>query len=124
MTTTVHSLMPQYPIIEITHDGDVKSSDFTRTAREVKALMDEAGIHLVLADWTTATSAPDNIALVGFGEALGKIGLGSDFRHAHVWPEAAKARLSLDMWKTVESNHGHRAKAFGDRESAIAWLTA
>ncbi len=66
----------------------------------------------------------DNIALVGYGETLTQAGLPADFRHAHVWPKDAHTRMSLDMWKTVEKNQGHAARVFGDRESAIEWLSA
>lgn len=124
MTSTARSLAPQYSIIEVTHSGDVTSADFRNLGREVKALMDSTGIDRVLADWTEATSAPDNIALVGYGETLTQAGLPADFRHAHVWPKDAHTRMSLDMWKTVEMNQGHAARVFGDRESAIEWLSA
>ena len=112
MTSTARSLAPQYSIIEVTHSGDVTSADFRNLGREVTALMDSTGIDRVLADWTEATSAPDNIALVGYGETLTQAGLPADFRHAHVWPKDAHTRMSLDMWKTVEKNQGHAARVW------------
>jgi len=123
MTSTVRSLAPQYDVIEIDHSGDVTKADMLNVAKEVAALS-PSGVHRVLADWSGVTSLPDNISIVGFGEAMDKVDLPEDFRHAHVWPEELKARLSLDMWKTVENNRGHHARVFGDRESALAWLTS
>lgn len=121
MASTVRSLAPQHDVIEIVHSGDVSRADMMHAAQEIAALS-PGGVHRVLADWSDVTSLPDNISIVGFGEAMDKADLPADFRHAHVWPHELQARLSLDMWKTVENNRGHHAKVFGDRESALAWL--
>jgi len=123
MTSIVRSLAPQYQVIEVVHTGDVSDSDFRTVANQIRELAREAGIHRVLADWTDATSGPDNIALMGYGEAMDTIALPTDFRHAHVWSKDAHARLSMDMWKTVENLHGHAARAFGNREDALEWLS-
>ncbi len=123
MTTTVRSLAPQYDVIEVLHSGDVTKAQMMQAARDLVAAAPD-GVHRVLADWTDVTSLPDNIAILSFGDALDNAQLPADFRHAHVWPEALNARLSLDMWKTVENNRGHHARVFGDRESALAWLTS
>ncbi len=58
-----------------------------------------------------------------FDDAMGQVQLPAGFRHAHVWPKEDDARVSLDMWTTVENLHRHAAKALADRESAIARLT-
>jgi hypothetical protein len=123
MTSTVRSLAPQTPIIEVVHAGDVSVTDIQHVATQALDLMTATGDHLVLTDWTDATSIPGNIAIMSFGEAMDRATLPDGFRHAHVWPTDDSARLSLDMWKTVENLHHHQARAFGDRESAIAWLT-
>jgi hypothetical protein len=123
MTTTVRSLAPQYDVIELVHSDVVKKADMLDAAKEVAALS-PGGVHRVLADWSAVTALPDNITLVGFGEAATKADLPADFRHAHVWPEELQARLSLDMWKTVESNTGHHVRVFGTRDAALEWLTS
>ncbi len=123
MPSTVHSLAPQYDVIEIDHSGDVTKAQMLDAAKEVAALA-PGGVHRVLADWSGVTSLPDNITILGFGEALDAADLPADFRHAHVWPEELKARMSLDMWKTVEGNRGHHVKVFGSREAALEWLTS
>lgn len=123
MSSIVRSLAPQYQVIEVVHTGDVSDSDFRTVAAEIAELAKQTGIHRVLADWTDATSGPHNIALVGYGEALDKANLPADFRHAHVWSKDEHARLSMDMWKTIENLHGHPARAFGDREDALEWLS-
>lgn len=123
MPSTVRSLAPQYDVIEIVHSDVVKKADMLNAAKEIAALSPD-GVHRVLADWSEVTALPDNISIVGFGEAMDKADLPADFRHAHVWPQELSARLSLDMWKTVETNRGHHARVFGDRESALAWLTS
>lgn len=123
MSSIVRSLAPQYPVIEVVHTGDVSDADFRAVARQIGDLAKTTGIHRVLADWTNATNGPDNIALIGYGEAMDKAALPADFRHAHVWSKDAHARLSMDMWKTVENLHGHLARAFGDRDDALEWLS-
>ena len=123
MPSTVRSLAPQHDVIEIDHSGDVTKSEMLNAAKEAAALA-PGGVHRVLADWSGVTSLPDNITILGFGEALDAADLPADFRHAHVWPEELKARLSLDMWKTVESNRGHHVKVFGSRDAALEWLTS
>lgn len=123
MTSSVQSLAPTYPIIEVTHSGTVSQGDIKEVAKQALALISSTGEHLILTDWSDATDLPGNIAILGFGEAMDAVQLPAGFRHAHVWPTDDDARLSLDMWKTVENLHQHPAKAFADRESAIAWLT-
>lgn len=123
MTSTVQSLAPTFPIIEVTHSGTVSQSDIKAIAAQALELIGSRGSHLILTNWSDATDLPGNIAILGFGEAMDKVQLPAGFRHAHVWPKDDNARISLDMWKTVESLHQHPAKAFADRESAIAWLT-
>lgn len=123
MTSTVQSLAPTFPIIEVTHSGTVSQSDIKAIATQALELITSTGDHLILTDWSDATDLPGNIAILSFGEAMDKVQLPAGFRHAHVWPKDDDARMSLDMWKTVENLHQHEAKAFADRESAIAWLT-
>lgn len=123
MTATVRSLAPQHPIIEVTYAGEVSNADIRDVAQQALALIESTGSHLILTDWSDATQLPGNIAIMGFGEAMDKVTLPEGFRHAHVWPKDDSARLSLDMWKTVENLHQHQAKAFADRDAAIEWLT-
>lgn len=123
MPSTVRSLAPQFDVIEIDHSGDVSKAQMLEAAKEVAALS-PGGVHRVLADWSGVTSLPDNITILGFGDALDAADLPADFRHAHVWPEELKARLSLDLWKTVEGNRGHHVKVFGSRDAALEWLTS
>lgn len=123
MTSIVRSLAPAHQVIEVVHTGAVSDSDFRTVARQVQDLTVQTGIHRILTDWTDATSGPDNIALVGYGEAMDSLDVPADFRHAHVWSTDAHARLAMDMWRTVENLHGHVAHAFGDRDAALAWLS-
>ena len=124
MTSTVRSLAPAHPIIEVTHAGPVSASDVRSVARQVADLMQQTGIDRVLADWTDATSGPDNIAIMAFGDAMDREHLPTQFRHALVWSTDPGTRLSIDMMSTVENLHHHQAETFGDRDSAIAWLSA
>lgn len=123
MSFTVKSLAPQFPVIEVTYSGPVAQSEIREVATQALALITSSGSHLILTDWSEATDLPGNIAILGFGEAMDTVQLPAGFRHAHVWPKDGDARISMDMWKTVENLHQHPAKAFADRESAIAWLT-
>ena len=61
-------------------------------------------------------------AAAASGQRVFAVGVGSGFRQALVWPEDDDARLGIDVWRTAETNEGLKAKAFGDRESALAWL--
>lgn len=123
MTSTVRSLAPQHPVIEVAYAGEVSTGDVREVAQEALALMASTGSHLILTDWSDATKLPGNIAILEFGDEMDRAGLPADFRHGHVWPKDDDARISIDMWKTVENLHHHTAKAFADRETAIAWLT-
>ncbi len=121
MTSTVRSLAPEHAIIEGTHEGEVTSSDLKRSGHEALELGRANGITHLLTDCTGMTGAPGNIELLALMDLVDDEARPA-FRQALVWPTDADARLALDFWRTVEVNHHHLAKAFGDREAAIAWL--
>jgi hypothetical protein len=122
MTSTVQSLAPAHAIVEVVHTGDVSASDIRTVARQVRDLLQGMDKWHVLSDFRAATSAPGALEIMNLMDGLKHVGVGPGFRQAILWPEDEQARLALDMYRTSESNHGFNAKAFGDREDAIAWL--
>ena len=124
MTSTVQSLLPAHAVIEATHSGVVTASDLRASAKQMIALCHENGTWHVLSDCTDVTDIPGAIEFINLIEALEQVHLGPTFRQALIWPLDEEARLNFDEWRTIEQNHGIHAKAFGDRETAIAWLEA
>lgn len=124
MTSTVRSLMPQHPIIEVTHAGTVTAGDLRASGGEAVRLAGEMGTFHVLTDCTDLTDAPDDIALLSLGEVLRSVASDKGFRQALLWPKDAQARLAVDFWRTAESDLGVQAKLFVSREAAIEWLLA
>ena len=122
MTSTVTSLAPAHPVILVVHEGEITAADMRQVAKEAGALAGtRENIHL-LSDFSAATDLPGAIELLALLEQLQAAGPGPGFRQALVWPADDSARLELDVWKTAEQNQGLRAKAFGSREEALAWL--
>ena len=122
MTFVVENLAPAHAVIQVTHTGDVTGSDMRAVGKQIRELAAGATPIHVLTDFSAATSLPGGIELLNLLEMLEEAGVGAGFRQALVWPEDDAARLSMDVWRTAETNQGLTAKAFGDRESALAWL--
>ena len=122
MTSTVTSLAPAHPVIEVVHEGEVSAADMRSVALQVRDLADGKTPILVLSDFSAATGLPGALAVLELVDKLREAGVGDGFRQAFVWPAGADARIELDALKTGEQNSGFSAQAFGDRESALAWL--
>jgi hypothetical protein len=124
MTSVVQSLAPAHAIIEVTHSGEITASDLRGSGKQVLELARQEGIWHVLTDCTEATKVPGAIDVLNLVGLVDQVELDAGFRQALLWPRDAETRLGFDFWRTVEANHGMHAKAFGDRDAAIAWLEA
>ena len=122
MTFTVENLAPAHSVVLVTHTGDVTGSDMRAAAKQVKELVGDATPIRVLSDFSAASSLPGGIELLNLLELLQEAGVSGEFRQALIWPAEDEARLEMDVLRTAETNRGMHAKAFGDRESALAWL--
>jgi hypothetical protein len=122
MTSVVQTLTPAHAIIEVTHTGEIKASDLRESGKQALAIAQDQGIWHLLTDCSGATKIPGAIDVLNLVSLVDKVDLDTDFRQALIWPLDADARLAFDFWRTVEANHGLRAKAFGSRDAAIAWL--
>ena len=122
MTSTVSSLAPAHAVIEVVHTGDVSASDLREVAKKVRELAGgQTPVH-VLSDFSAATDLPGTLELLNLVDLVTDAGVGEGFRQALLWPAGAAERIELDVLKTGEQNRGLAAKAFGDREAALAWL--
>lgn len=122
MAAVVESLSPAHAVILVTYTGEVTGSELRSTAGKALKLARETGIWRVLTDCVGMTKAPGPLDLLNLFEAADDADLDPDFRQALLWPEEDDARIGFDFWRTAESNHGLKARAFGDRDAALAWL--
>ena len=122
MTSVVQTLTPAHAIIEVTHTGEITASDLRASGKQVLAIAREENIWHLLTDCTGATAIPGAIDVLNLISLVDQVDLDTGFRQALLWPDDAQARLAFDFWRTVEANHGLHARAFGDRDAAIAWL--
>lgn len=122
MTSVVQTLTPAHAVIEVTHTGEITASDLRKSGAEALAIARDQGIWHLLTDCSGATKVPGAIDVLNLVALADQAELDSGFRQALIWPDDAEARLGFDFWRTVEANHGLHARAFGDRDAAIAWL--
>jgi hypothetical protein len=122
MPSTVRSLEPEHHIIEVVHHGEIAPADLRASGTKVLELAREGDDWHVLTDCSGITKLPGNLDLLNLIDTLSQAGVNTEFKQALIWPVDDQARLALDFWRTVETNHGLRAKAFGQRDAAIAWL--
>lgn len=122
MTSTVQTLTPAHAIIEVTHSGEITASDLRKSGTEALTIARDQGIWHLLTDCSAATKVPGAIDVLNLIELVDQVELDAGFRQALIWPQDDEARLGFDFWRTVEANHGLHARAFGDRDAAIAWL--
>ena len=122
MTSVVQTLTPAHNIIEVTHSGEITASDLRASGKQALTIAREQDIWHLLTDCSAATKVPGAIDIINLIGLVDQVQLDAGFRQALIWPDDAEARLGFDFWRTVEANHGLHAKAFGDRDAAIAWL--
>jgi hypothetical protein len=123
MTTTVKSLAPAHPIIEVVHEGTVTAADIRAAEKQILELANSGGLHLLLGNYINATDLPGAIDTVTLIEsAIAALGGRAGGRHALLWPKDDQARIELDVARMAEKNQGVRIHIFGDRDAAIAWL--
>ena len=122
MTTVVQTLTPAHAIIEVTHTGEITASDLRKSGTEALTIARDQDIWHLLTDCSGATKVPGAIDILNLIGLVDQVELDKGFRQALIWPDDAETRLGFDFWRTVEANHGMHARAFGDRDAAIAWL--
>ena len=122
MSAVIETLSPAHAVIQVTYTGDVSGADLRATAGKALDRARAEGIWRFLTDCTGMTKAPGALDLLNLMEAADHANLDPGFRQALLWPHDEEARLGFDFWRTVEANHGLHARAFGDREAALAWL--
>jgi hypothetical protein len=122
MTSVVQTLIPAHAVIEVTHSGEITASDLRSSGKQVLGIAREQGIWHLLTDCSEVTKVPGAIDVLNLMGLVDQVELDKGFRQALIWPHDAEARLGFDFWRTVEANHGLHARAFGDRDAAIAWL--
>ncbi len=122
MTTVVRTLTPAHAIIEVTHTGEITASDLRKSGTEALTIARDQDIWHLLTDCSGATKVPGAIDILNLIGLVDQVELDKGFRQALIWPDDAETRLGFDFWRTVEANHGMHARAFGDRDAAIAWL--
>jgi hypothetical protein len=122
MTTVVRTLTPVHAIIEVTHTGEITASDLRKSGTEALTIARDQDIWHLLTDCSGATKVPGAIDILNLIGLVDQVELDKGFRQALIWPDDAETRLGFDFWRTVEANHGMHARAFGDRDAAIAWL--
>ena len=122
MTSAVQTLTPAHAIIEVTHTGEITASDLRKSGTEALTIARDQDIWHLLTDCSGATKVPGAIDILNLIGLVDQVELDKGFRQALIWPDDAETRLGFDFWRTVEANHGMHARAFGDRDAAIAWL--
>jgi hypothetical protein len=122
MTSVVQTLTPAHAIIEVTHTGEITASDLRKSGTEALTIARDQDIWHLLTDCSGATKVPGAIDILNLIGLVDQVELDKGFRQALIWPDDAETRLGFDFWRTVEANHGMHARAFGDRDAAIAWL--
>ena len=122
MTTVVRTLTPAHAVIEVTHTGEITASDLRKSGTEALTIARDQDIWHLLTDCSGATKVPGAIDILNLIGLVDQVELDKGFRQALIWPDDAETRLGFDFWRTVEANHGMHARAFGDRDAAIAWL--
>jgi hypothetical protein len=122
MTSVVRTLTPAHAIIEVTHTGEITASDLRTSGSEALAIARDQDIWHLITDCSGATKVPGAIDMLNLIGLVDQVELDKGFRQALIWPDDAETRLGFDFWRTTETNHGLHARAFGDRDSAIAWL--
>ena len=122
MTTVVRTLTPAHAVIEVTHTGEITASDLRTSGKQALTIARDQDIWHLLTDCSGATKVPGAIDILNLIGLVDQVELDKGFRQALIWPDDAETRLGFDFWRTVEANHGMHARAFGDRDAAIAWL--
>ena len=123
MTWSVAYLGPEHDVVGVTYSGDV---DRTQLEAAFEAAVVEGHAHdtwHVLTDLSGLTGGHSLFDLYAVVEAVVGLGVQDRFREAVVTATGSEILANAQFWETACVNRGVSARVFGDRASALAWVS-
>lgn len=124
MATSVRSLLPDHPVIEVVIYGGYSIADAVTVRDEAWALSEALQIHAVLLDMSGTTHTPSAAEIVMFAEGVASFGDPSRLRCAVVRPTEPIPATWTGLFVTALVNRGLQAAHLRSRDEAIVWLTS
>ncbi len=124
MSTSVRSLLPEYPIVEMATYGHFSVADAWAAVDAGIVLCREHGTWNALSEMSGTTHTPPPSAVVSFAEELAQRGVPASYRQAIIRPTDTIAATWIDLYATAAMNRGLTVQVFRDRDEAIGWLLA
>jgi len=108
-------------VVEIVHTGDMTIVEATASRNEAAAIMNERGLHLVLADVSQTNHDETTMDLFSFNASHYDV-FPAGTRLAVVIPSDPKQAASARFAETVALNRGIAMHIFLEYDEAMSWL--
>jgi hypothetical protein len=123
MAWKVRDLAPAYAAVELTYSGVVDRADLEASYVSTFELASASDTWHVLCDLSEVTGGHSLFDLYALVTAVSTLGLGNRFREALLVIDHPEVVERAHFWETASVNRGVAARAFTDRDAALAWLT-
>jgi len=123
MTWTVRALTPEHAAVEIIYSGVVDRTELEASYVVTFELASASDTWHVLCDLSDLTGGHSFFDLYALVTSVSNLGLGSRFREALLVTEHPELLERARFWETASVNRGVAARAFTDRDTALAWLS-
>lgn len=111
-------------IVEVVLSGAMSDPEAVEMLVESRRLQDELGIPHALLDCTDVIQGLSYSSVVEMADYIVALGVPSDWRQAVVKPRDLTAAVTIGLWEAAGNNRGMNIRVFGDRDSAVEWLTS
>jgi len=123
MTWSVSHLGPGYDVIAVDYTGDVDRSQLELAFTAAVAEGHAHDTWHVLTNLTGVTGGHSLFDVYAVINAVIGLGMQDRFREAVVSPPGSELLANAQFWETACVNRGVSARVFGDRASALAWVS-
>lgn len=124
MTSTVRSLGPEFPVVEVVVEGSMTDPHTMELVTSGMRQQHAEGYVLGLVDATLLTQKASPALVIEVADHLRDSGVPAGWKQAVLRPHDLDAAMAVDLWEAAANNRGLRVKVFRDREQALAWLLA
>jgi hypothetical protein len=124
MTWSVSHLGPAHDVVAVTYSGTIDRADLDAGFAAAETSVRSHDCWHVLTDLRAMTGGPTLFDLYAIINAVVQLGVQDRYREAVITPLEPGLLPDVSFWETACVNRGVHARAFADRDEALAWLTA
>jgi hypothetical protein len=122
MTWSVSYLGPEHDVVAVTYSDELDRAQLEAAFGAAVAEVNAHDTWHVLTDLRGLTGQPSVFDLYATITAVVEMGVQDRYREAVITPSESGLLPDVSFWETACFNRGVAARAFADRDEALAWL--